>query len=173
LSSQFFADPTLFSLLRQYYSIDGNKVQPGSNPGSTAIPSLSSPRTEETDGNGSRSKNKGVAGRPQTPASSSRKRKTVLDECNEQEKDGQGSSLRAQNNKRVKRRNKKDAQDSSCNVSSSSFSNTTVPAVSISSITAKSRKVIDPNERPELSAMENRFWEMAALLDSSPLASLK
>ncbi|CAI2189775.1 18163_t:CDS:2, partial [Funneliformis geosporum] len=173
--SQFFADPTLFSLLRQYYSIDGDKIQNGSNSGSIALPPLSSSRIEETNGSGSHIKNKDddVICRSQSPATSSKKRKAISDECNGQ--DGQESSLRTQSNKRVKRRNKKDARDNSSNIASSSFSETSniiVPTVSISSITAKSRKGIDPSERPELSAMENRFWEMAALLDSSPLASL-
>ncbi|RIA88113.1 snRNA-activating protein of 50kDa MW C terminal-domain-containing protein [Glomus cerebriforme] len=173
LSSQFFADPTLFSLLRQYYSIDGSKAQNGLNSGSITLPPLSSSSTGETEGNTSQNKNKG--------RSSTRKRKAFFDECNVQGKDGQESS---RNNKRIKRQNGKDGtHDSSNGVASSSRSgnsNTIVPAVSISAITAaasgskgtKSRKDIDSSERPEPSVMEKRFWEMAALLDSSPLASL-
>jgi hypothetical protein len=175
LSSQFFADPTLFSLLRQYYSIDGSKAQNGTN---ITLPPLSS---GETDENTSQNKNENAVNNSR----SSRKRKSVSDECNVQGKDGRESSLRVQRNKRIKRQYKKhDTQDGSNNVASllrSGTSNSTVPTVSISAITAaasaskgaKSRKDIDSSERPEQSAMEKRFWEMAALLDSSPLASLK
>ncbi|RGB42026.1 snRNA-activating protein of 50kDa MW C terminal-domain-containing protein [Rhizophagus diaphanus] len=177
LSSQFFADPTLFSLLRQYYSIDGNKAQNGANSGSITLP-LSS--TGDTERNTSQKKNKS-GGVVSHSRSSTRKRKTVSDECSVQGKDGQESP---QSNKRIKCQNWKDAtQDCSNSAASSSqsgISNTIVPVVPISAITAaassskgtKTRKDIDSSERPEPSAMEKRFWEMAALLDNSPLASL-
>ncbi|GES89716.1 snRNA-activating protein complex subunit 3-like [Rhizophagus clarus] len=149
LSSQFFADPTLFSLLRQYYSIDGNKAQNGTNSGSVILP-LSSTEAER---NTSHDKNKNG---------------------------GKGGQESSQSSKRIKCQNWKDAtQNSVASSSQSGTSNTIVPAVSISAITAassskgtKTRKDIDSSERPEPSAMEKRFWEMAALLDNSPLASL-
>jgi hypothetical protein len=159
----------LFSLLRQYYSIDGNKAQNGTNSGSITLP-LSS-NAEETDGNISQNKNKSIN-------NSTRKRKAIPDECNVQGKNGRKSSIRAQSNKRIKRQNKKDdTQGVSDNVTSSSrfgiISISAITAAASGSKGAKSRKDIVLSERPEQSAMEKRFWEMAALLDSSPLASLK
>ncbi|GBB93517.1 hypothetical protein RclHR1_21870001 [Rhizophagus clarus] len=172
LSSQFFADPTLFSLLRQYYSIDGNKAQNGTNSGSVILP-LSSTEAERNTSH-DKNKNGGIISHSR---SSTRKRKSISDNCNVQGKGGQESS---QSSKRIKCQNWKDAtQNSVASSSQSGTSNTIVPAVSISAITAassskgtKTRKDIDSSERPEPSAMEKRFWEMAALLDNSPLASL-
>ncbi|CAG8445473.1 4560_t:CDS:2, partial [Acaulospora colombiana] len=169
LSSQFFVDPTIFCLLRQYHS--------GSS-SSTGSPTLSLPSLPmQPDSTGIARKSKGK--NKESLSSTQNQTKIIPQKRNiDYLKSGNNKGHRSILAHPIPFNNATDIFSNNLPTKSNSLGfghRDSKPRLNSSNKSSLSDHITEygTSIRPEPSALELRFWEMAKELDNSPLASLK